>query len=568
MSANRNPFDHLQGATLSDVGRKRKNNEDSAASFPSWGVWCVADGMGGGDDGEVASRAVVRAVDACLADLPEPEEGVYTADTVVSAILKALSGASAWIFDRATRKGLNGCGSTVVGVVFDPTRPGMAVAFHAGDSRLYRLRGRDIQQITRDHSVEELMASKGGTRLNPMFQGMILRAVGVESKVDVETTRFSIRAGDVVIVCSDGLSRMLPDRRIADIVRDSEEDMGAAAKNLVEAANEAGGVDNITVSLVHVGNLPSPCPAATPSADGEAISTETTGSIAEFTELSLLEKLHRSIPWKIILIVLAVCGFVAFLAVVALTPLGRKKDVGSQPKADKNSRQVAVPSSPPAPSAAVPERRADSDGTDNSPKPPTMTPVSPPAAPAAPTPAALPDTAPASPSSDSKPETTSSLEETQADNERLRMRAQLAAKRANSASEANAVEAHEKARMDIARHLADYYYRDEFAAFARFVDRQLGKGSNASLQTMGRALYQRRADENVYEAAESFTAQARLIAARIVEIQTVPERIKDGCRALCAEEPATPAAQRALLALFDLFSLKEKTVTEGNGKLR
>ena len=165
------------------------------------------------------------------------------------------------------------------------------------------------------------------------------------------------------------------------------------------------------------------------------------------------------------------------------------------------------------------------------------------------------------------PETTSS-EETQAESERLRMRAQLLAKRANSASEEDAAAAREKERRDIARRLADCYYRDEFSAFAGFADRQLGKGANARLQTMGRALHQRRADENVYEAAEAFTAQARLLAARLVEIQAVPERIKDGCRALCAEEPATPAAQRALLALFDLFSLKEKTVTEGNGKLR
>ena len=222
MSVNRNPFAHLRCAALSDVGRKRKNNEDAAASFPSRGVWCVADGMGGGDDGEIASGAVVRAIDARLSEIPVPSDGDYSADAVVRSLAKAVNGASAWISDRAVKKKLDGCGSTLVGVAFDPTNPGTAVAFHVGDSRLYRIRGGEIRQITKDHSVEELMGVKDGRALNPMFRGMILRAVGIERSVEIEITKFPVLEGDVVLLCSDGLSRMLEDRRIAGIVRESE----------------------------------------------------------------------------------------------------------------------------------------------------------------------------------------------------------------------------------------------------------------------------------------------------------------------------------------------------------
>ena len=249
------PFDFIRFAGKSDVGRKRKNNEDNFGMFPSIGVWLVADGMGGGDDGEVASAAVVRAVEGYAQAHGFPPEGAFSASSLVSGICDAIDAASSWILNRAKERGLASCGSTVVGVAVDRVNPGRAIAFHAGDSRLYRLRGRGIKQITKDHSAAEEMGVKDESQVNPMFRSVIMRAVGIKKTVDVERTDFDVKPGDRVLICSDGLSRMVPDKRIAAVSRE-EADVGAAVGKLIAAANEAGGHDNITVVLLEVGELP------------------------------------------------------------------------------------------------------------------------------------------------------------------------------------------------------------------------------------------------------------------------------------------------------------------------
>ncbi len=248
-------FSHIKFAALSDVGRKRQNNEDSYGTFPQIGVFCVADGMGGGDDGEVASAATVHAVENFARANPFKPNVAYTKDSLVSGIRFAVNSASAWILKRAQEKGLKGCGSTFVGVCFNAGEPGRATALHAGDSRLYRIRGRAIQQITKDHSAAELIGAKDESEINPMFRGMILRAVGVQKSVELDATEFNIKQGDRILICSDGLSKMLPDREIASIVKDGAT-VEIAAKRLVTAANDAGGLDNVTVVLLEVGKLP------------------------------------------------------------------------------------------------------------------------------------------------------------------------------------------------------------------------------------------------------------------------------------------------------------------------
>ena len=212
------PFKYIKAAALSDVGRNRKNNEDSFGAFPSIGVWCVADGMGGGDDGEVASAAVVREIEGFASKFAFPSGGAYSADDLARGIADAVDAASAWIFDRTKELHLASCGSTVVGVVLDAVSPGKAVAFHAGDSRLYRIRGKKIKQITTDHSAAELIGAKDESKVNPMFRGMVLRAVGVRRNVDVELTDFDVKRGDRILICSDGLSRMVPDRELMKIL--------------------------------------------------------------------------------------------------------------------------------------------------------------------------------------------------------------------------------------------------------------------------------------------------------------------------------------------------------------
>ena len=254
-------FRHLSFAARSEVGLKRKNNEDSFGVFPAIGVWCVADGMGGGDDGEIASAEVIQKVDEFRKAHPFPAGRCHSGDEVSSGVAEAVNAASRWIFERASKKKLSGCGSTFVGAVFDATRPDRAIALHAGDSRLYRIRGREIKQITKDHSAAELVGAKSDAELNPMFRGMILRAVGIQRDVEVEATPFEVKKGDVVVVCSDGLSKMVPDSKICSIVRKAEDDVKLAVDGLIDEAYKAGATDNVTVEVVKVGELPPPLEA-------------------------------------------------------------------------------------------------------------------------------------------------------------------------------------------------------------------------------------------------------------------------------------------------------------------
>ena len=251
-------FRHLTFSAKSEPGLKRKNNEDSFGAFPSHGVWCVADGMGGGDDGEIASAEVVQKVEEFCRAHPFPRGGCFAGTEVADGLMQAVNSASGWIFDRAKAKNLKGCGSTFVAVVFDASHPDRAVALHVGDSRLYRIRGRSIKQITKDHSAAELVGVKRDADLNPMFRGMILRAVGILRNVEVEMTPSSVKKDDRILICSDGLSKMVPDEKIVSIVNSAEESVEQAVDALIAAAYEAGASDNVTVEVVRVGELPSP----------------------------------------------------------------------------------------------------------------------------------------------------------------------------------------------------------------------------------------------------------------------------------------------------------------------
>lgn len=278
-----NPFAHLKCAALSDVGKKRKNNEDAFGMFPESGIFCVADGMGGGDDGEIASAAVVRTVEDFAVRMKPDASGGVCADDVGNGLAVALSTVSAWICNRAHVRKLNGCGSTFVGVAFDPTNPAQALAVHAGDSRLYLLHGHSIRQVTRDHSVAELMGEKDESKVNPMFRSMVINGIGIRDKVEPEFTPFKIAPGDCVLMCSDGLSRMVPDKRIASVVR-AEKSPDKAVAALIAAALDAGGVDNVTAVLVQVGELPPPLsrrePLPLPKPSEEADTEDADGTTA------------------------------------------------------------------------------------------------------------------------------------------------------------------------------------------------------------------------------------------------------------------------------------------------
>lgn len=240
-----------------DKGRVRENNEDSFAVQSELNLFVLSDGMGGQASGEIASRiATETVVEYCLAaerdslSVPELERlsGLSDASSQLAAgVRRANSAIRSATIDHAERQGM---GATIVAVRFEGCR--MSVA-HVGDSRAYRFRSGQLEQLTRDHSFVSEQLRQG--LLTPeeaeqsQLQNVLLRALGPEPDVEIDVTEELVLDGDAVLLCSDGLTREIGDAQIAAILEQDEEPQ-AAADHLVEAANEAGGADNITVIVV------------------------------------------------------------------------------------------------------------------------------------------------------------------------------------------------------------------------------------------------------------------------------------------------------------------------------
>lgn len=255
-------FSHLTSADVSDVGRKRKNNEDAVMRLPAAGVFCVADGMGGAAGGEVASRWSLEEIQRVFATR---SPSVSKRDIV----RQALGRASARIKAMAEEKGAIGTGTTVVILVFDDYQPGHADILHAGDSRAYRLRKGKLERLSRDHSLAASAGIKHEKLLPSIFRGVVTRAVGLEPTVDLEKTSVNVEAGDLFLLCSDGLTKMVSDGRLQRLIAKARADnIEALARMLVDEANRAGGEDNISVVLISVGSLPPPEPPPESAATG------------------------------------------------------------------------------------------------------------------------------------------------------------------------------------------------------------------------------------------------------------------------------------------------------------
>ena len=247
-----NAFEYIESAERTDVGCKRKNNEDSLISLPEHGVFCVADGMGGAQDGEVASQAVVDAIEERFVSGADAAYAV-TAKASAKIVAMALNKASSWIEQRSQERGIQGSGSTAMVMVLDKVMPENAIIVHAGDSRAYLYRGKKLIQISVDHSVATEAGIADEMDLPPMLRGVLTRAVGLKPQVAVEETPVTLQPEDIYLLCSDGLSRMLPDKKIAAIFKKSGKgDLKTLADQLVDSALEAGGKDNISVILVRV----------------------------------------------------------------------------------------------------------------------------------------------------------------------------------------------------------------------------------------------------------------------------------------------------------------------------
>jgi PPM family protein phosphatase len=223
-------------AVASDTGRRRRRNEDNYVVAPP--LFAVADGMGGAQAGEVASRLAASALEG------GDSNGLDGPERIDSLIQEA----NRRIYDRAsTDPTASGMGTTMTVALVE----GMTVAIgHVGDSRAYLVRGERMEQLTEDHSlVNELLKtgklSAEEAQVHPQ-RSVITRAVGTDPDVDVD--RFTIEAeeGDVFLICSDGLSDMVEDEEILELVHGNREDLDQAVRALVAAANRGGGEDNIT----------------------------------------------------------------------------------------------------------------------------------------------------------------------------------------------------------------------------------------------------------------------------------------------------------------------------------
>ncbi len=247
-----NGFTYLASAELTDVGRRRKNNEDAVLRLPAQGVFCVADGMGGVQGGEVASKATVDALRQTFTDSPDAPYAV-TATASARLIARSLNRASQWIKVHSEERGLAGAGSTVVAIAFDQVNPSTALILHAGDSRAYRLRADKLVQLSADHSVAAAAGLPDDKDLPAMFRGVITRAVGLENTVTLEETPTDVQAGDLFLLCSDGLSKMVSDKHLQKLLHKHLGDgPHALAQILVDEALKAGGEDNVSVVLVRV----------------------------------------------------------------------------------------------------------------------------------------------------------------------------------------------------------------------------------------------------------------------------------------------------------------------------
>jgi protein phosphatase len=249
--------EYFESADVTDLGRKRTNNEDACLRIPERGIYCVADGMGGQAGGELASEAIIRSLQKAFTEAGPDEDN--TLSKRVALFRRAINQASKWIKDFSDEKVIGQMGSTVVGFVIDPLNPARAVGLHAGDSRLYRYRAGELKQLTADHSAVAALAAKLGcdpATIPAKYQNELLRCVGVTESVELERTPVDILSGDLFLVCSDGLTRMVPDAALAGFLgQGAANPIEGAAQALVDAANSAGGKDNITVVLVRVGDI-------------------------------------------------------------------------------------------------------------------------------------------------------------------------------------------------------------------------------------------------------------------------------------------------------------------------
>ena len=323
-------------AAATDPGRRRRRNEDAYVVQPP--LFAVADGMGGAQAGEIASRIAASALRDSGAEAGE--------DAVVALIQEANRRVYEAAASDEARAGM-GTTMTVALVEADSVRIG-----HVGDSRAYRVRDGALEQLTEDHSLVAELVRSG--RLSPEEadvhpqRSVITRVLGTDPEVDVDTFEVETRPGDVFMICSDGLTSMVDDASILGVVERNRTNLDRTARALVDAANKGGGDDNITVIVFELGaddaeSPPAPAPVADQGPDDEeqtlteldAVPTVDDTMLVSRDELETLAAAphargHRRRVSKAVIAAVAGTALVIFAALVVYT-LSRSYFVGVQP---------------------------------------------------------------------------------------------------------------------------------------------------------------------------------------------------------------------------------------------
>jgi protein phosphatase len=250
----------LSSAVASHPGLRREENEDAYCVRPDLGLYLVADGMGGHAAGEVASKVAVEAIEAFVADTRTADVNrtwPFPFDRALSLDGNRLKAAFRLANRRITaamegNESLRGMATTAAALLFGQGTP---VVAHVGDSRIYRRRGGRLDQVTQDHSwvSEQVRAgtmTEADARQHP-WRNVVTRALAGGDDPDVDVAELPVEAGDLLLICSDGLSSVVPKPAIEQILK-AQKDLDGACDALIHAANDAGGPDNITVAILNI----------------------------------------------------------------------------------------------------------------------------------------------------------------------------------------------------------------------------------------------------------------------------------------------------------------------------
>jgi len=243
---------------LSDLGRVRKLNEDSFLVSDDLKLYLIADGMGGHAAGDVASSKSIELINGFIErtakdnDITWPFEMNLELAPEANKLIAAVQIANKEIYRMSsTNPELKGMGTTIAGL-FIAEAKGYVV--HVGDSRVYLMRNGRLKQITEDHSwVNEQLKEKVITKEEAKqhrWKNVITRALGSEKEVKIDLQEENIVSGDIFLICSDGLSGMVERETMEDIIKKHINNLSEAAEKMIDYANKAGGVDNITVILI------------------------------------------------------------------------------------------------------------------------------------------------------------------------------------------------------------------------------------------------------------------------------------------------------------------------------